>query len=157
MATRLIMAAAALAAIASPAMASENRVLKCNIWAARHGEASSGPALVANVPRAMTPIDLNAVQFEDKKLAKRVIVEGLFAERTPTDTLHVMARVVNCKKYPITIQLRSSFMDQNQMPLEASSMWKSVYLSPFGTAVYEERSISGPKVANYLIELRAPQ
>ena len=33
---------------------------------ARRAAPVAGPALVANVPKSMTPIDLNAVQFTDK-------------------------------------------------------------------------------------------
>lgn len=149
---RLILLAVALA-VSAPALAVENKPLKCKTYLARWAGSPGGPALVANVPRSMTPIDLNAVLFTDKKLGKSMIVEGLFAERTPVDNLRVMARLVNCTKKPMVVQARSNFMTEQQLPTEKASMWKTVYLSPLSTAVYEETSV-GPKVGAYLIELR---
>ena len=140
--------------VAAPALATENKTLSCKTYLARWAGSSGGPALVANVPRSMTPIDLNAVQFTDKKLGKKMIVEGLFAQRTAMDGLKVMARLVNCSKEPLVVQLRSNFMDANQLPTEAASAWKTVFLSPKATAVYEDNSIGRAPVASYLIELR---
>lgn len=113
--------------------------------------------MVANVARSMTPIDLNAVQMTDRRLWKSVIVEGLFARRTETDTLEVTARFVNCTKEPIVIQARSNFMDDMQVPTENASVWKTIFISPLATAVYQERSIATTKIANYLVELRSNQ
>ena len=67
------------------------------------------------------------------------------------------ARFVNCTKNPIVIQARSNFMDDQQVPTENASVWKTVFISPLATAVYQERSIGTTKVANYLIELRSNQ
>lgn len=139
------------------AEARENRPLKCSIGAARRDPPRSGPALVANVPRAMTPVDLNAVQMNDRDTWKKVIVEGLFAKRTEMNTLEVTARLVNCTKKPLVVQARSSFLDEAQSPAEPSSTWKPVYLSPLSTSVYQERSISPKGVQYYLVELRADQ
>ena len=140
--------------VATPALATENKVVKCRTYMARMAGSSGGPALVANVPSSMTPIAINAVLFTDKKLGKRMIVEGLFAQRTAMNGLRVMARLVNCSKESLVVQLRSNFMDANQLPTEAASAWKTVYLSPKATAVYEENSIGRAQVGAYLIELR---
>jgi len=136
------------------AEARENRMAKCNISAARAADASPGPALVANVPRSMTPIDLNAVLMTDKNARKSVVVEGLFARRTEMDTLEIIARFFNCTKKPVVLQVRSNFMDAAQIPTEQASVWKTVFLSPRATGVYEERSISTTNVQAYLVELR---
>lgn len=138
-----------------PAAARENRVLKCYAGRAHWAPSFGGPALVANIPRSLTPIDLNAVQMTDRKLEKSVIVEGLFARRTEVNTLQVTARFVNCTKTPIVIQARSSFMDEAQAPTEKSSIWKTIYISPLATQTYQETSIATTNVANYLIELRS--
>lgn len=140
--------------LAAPALATDNKTVNCKTYMARWAGSSGGPALVANVPRSMTPIDLNSVLFTDKKLGRKMIVEGLFAQRTAMDGLRVMARLVNCSKEPLVVQLRSNFMDVNQLPTEAASAWKTVYLSPKATAVYEENSIGRAQVVAYLIELR---
>lgn len=159
----LLIAAAALAGLGlalthqAPALARENRPLKCRISAARSDPPHGGPALVANVPRALTPIDLDAVQMNDRGVWKKVVVEGLFVNKTETGTLEVTARLVNCTKQPLVIQARSSFLNQAQAPAEASSVWKPVYISPLSTGIYQERSISPRGVDYFLIELRADQ
>lgn len=140
----------------APVAARENRPLKCRIGAARRAQAPVGPALVANVPRAMTPVSLDAVQMNDR-VWKKVIVEGLFARRTPTDTLEVMARLVNCTKEPLAVSVRSSFLDAGQAPTEPTSVWRIVHIAPLSMATYQERSIGMTNVAHYLIELRSDQ
>lgn len=157
----LAVAAAAVATLgivsSTGTQARENRMAKCSITAARAGETPPGPALVANVPRAMTPIDLNAVLMTDKAARRSVVVEGLFAQRTEMDTLQVTARFFNCTKKPIAIQVRSNFMDDMQIPTEPVSVWKSVFISPRSTAIYQETSIGQKKVGAYLVELRSSQ
>ncbi len=105
----------------------------------------------------MTPVDLNAVQMNDRGIWKKVIVQDLFARRTEADTLEVMARLVNCTKQPLVVQARSSFLDNGQFPTEAASAWKPVFISPLSMATYQERSIGARKVETYLIELRSDQ
>lgn len=141
--------------LSTEAGARENRTLKCKTSVARRSQATGGPALVANIPRAMTPIDLNAVQMTDRALTRAVLVEGLWAQRTEVDTLLVTARFVNCTKKPLVIQARSNFMDSAQIPTEPVSAWKTLYLPPLATTVYQERSIGMGKVAAYLVELRS--
>lgn len=146
---------ASLVPVSAPAR--ENRVVTCRTSAARAALGAGGPALVANVSRSMTPIDLNAVQMTDKALTRTMVVEGLWAQRTPTDALMVTARFVNCKDEPLVVQARSSFMDASQMPTENASMWRTVYIPARGTGTYQERSIGTRNVAAYLIELRRDQ
>lgn len=140
---------------AGQAGARENRVLKCKPSVARAAPAYPGPALVANIPRSMTPISLNAVQMTDRKLRRVMLVEGLFAMRTPANTLEVTARFVNCTKNDMVIQARSSFMDKNQIPTEPMSVWRNVVIPAYGTGVYQERSIGAEAVEAYLVELRS--
>lgn len=134
--------------------ARENRTLKCNISAARADPGSSGPALVANVPRSMTPISLNAVQMTDKTLRRKMVVEGLFAMRNEQNNIEVTARFVNCTTKDIVIQARSSFMDNAQRPTEKTSAWRNVTIPGRATGVYSERSIGGAKVEAFLVEIR---
>ena len=157
--TRATALTAVLAALACApnAQAAENRVVKCDTYAARHEPAPGGPALVANVARAMVPIDLNAVQMTDRKLTRAVLVEGLWARRTETDALMVTARLVNCTDKPLVVQARSSFIDRDQMPTEPASMWRTIFIAPRATGTYQERSIAAKPVAAYLIELRSEQ
>ena len=140
---------------ASIAEARDNRLLRCSVTAARTDPGKGGPVLVADVKRALTPIDLNAVLWTDVYSLRKVVLEGLFARRTETNTLEVTARFVNCTKKPVTIQVRSNFMDLAQAPTEPASVWKTIFLSPRSTSVYQEKSIGTDNVANYLIELRS--
>lgn len=140
---------------AGSASAAENQVVKCKTAKARKSAPYAGPALVANVPRSMTPIDLNAVQFTDKALARQVVVEGLFARRTETDTVEVTARFINCTGEPLQVQARSSFMDETQNPTEPTSVWSRVAIPAYGTGVYRERSMGRDEVKYYLVELTA--
>ena len=145
--------AASLALPASEGNARENRVVKCNTGKARKAGYYDGAALVANVPRSMTPIDLNAVQFTDEGLTRKMVVEGLFARRTETDTVEVSARFVNCTKRQITIRARSSFMDDVQYPVEPASAWQRITIQPFATGLYREKSMKRDEVKYYLIEI----
>lgn len=151
--------AIAIAAVgaAAPAYADENRVLKCKIGKARAQGRYHGPALVANVPKSMTPIDLEAVQMTDKAVTKSVIVEAMMARRTETNTLQVMTRLVNCTKDDIQVEARSSFMDADQMPTEPTSIWKRIFIPALSTGVYSESSIGRDKVATYFVEVRSAQ
>jgi hypothetical protein len=150
----LLLGMVPLAFAANMGEARENRTLKCNISAARADQGSSGPALVANVPRSMTPISLNAVQMTDKTLRRKMVVEGLFAMRNEADNIEVTARFVNCTTKDIVIQARSSFMDRNQLPTEKTSTWQNVAIPARATGVYSERSIGGAKVEHFLVEIR---
>lgn len=154
----LLLTAIAIGSLAAlPAHARENRPVKCDIGDAKRALSPGGPALVANVPSAMTPIDLNAVQMTDKKLAKQIVVEGVFARRTETNSVEVITRIVNCTKKTVTLDARSSFMDENQVPTEDSTFWKKVILSPKATGVYRGLSIGRDEVKYYLVEVRTSQ
>jgi hypothetical protein len=150
----LVLGLIPLAFAAKMGEARENRLVKCNISAARADPGQGGPALVANVPRSMTPITLNAVQMTDKTLRRKMVVEGLFAMRTEGENIEVVARFVNCTNKDIVVQARSSFMDKSQLPTEKSSIWENVYVPARGTGTYQERSIGGAKVEAFLVEIR---
>ena len=143
----------ALSAI-PPAHATDNQTLSCATWRARKAGPPPGAALVANIPKSMTPIALDAVLYTDKKLERKVMVQALYARRTANDTLEVMARFVNCTSKPLQIEARSSFMDDQLMPTEKNSVWKPVFLQGKATAVYNEFSISRDEISHYLIEIR---
>lgn len=142
---------------AAPAQARENRPVKCDIGDAKAAPSPGGPALVANVPSSMTAIDLNAVQMTDKKLAKRVVVEAMFARRTETNSVEVITRFVNCTKKVVELDARSSFMDADQVPTEDSTFWKKVILQPKATGVYRGLSLGRDDVKYYLVEVRTSQ
>lgn len=150
-------AVAAGALFAVTAEARENRPVTCDMWDAKRSVSPGGPALVANVSTAMTPIDLNAVQMTDRKLAGKVLVEAIFARRTETNSVEVITRFVNCSKKVVELDARSSFMDADQVPTEDSTFWKKVILSPKATGVYRALSIGRDEVKYYLVEARSSQ
>ena len=139
--------------LCAPIFAAE-ALIQCDFYQQEKAQRNPGPALVAQVPAAMTPINLNAVQITDRKIARKIMIQGVYARRTPTNTLEVMTRMVNCTDYPQHLQLRSSFMDDQQFPIENTSAWQRVFLEPRSAGVYQESSIGTLDVAYFLIELK---
>jgi hypothetical protein len=119
------------------------------------GNAATGPALVGQDYGArMIPIPLDAVQYTDKSIAKRVAVQSMYAQRNDANNVSVGARFVNCSNQSVALGVRTSFMDAKQRPTEASSAWKMVYVPPKATATYDEISVDRDRVQHYLIEVR---
>jgi len=115
-----------------------------------------GPALVG-LPYGMqhSPIPLNSVQFASQGAASQVAIQGLYAARTPTDTVEVTLRMVSCIDTPQMVRVRTSFLRDNQAPAEAVSAWREVWVPARATATYAELSTSR-NAAAYLIEIAAP-
>lgn len=131
--------------------ASAQNVVKCDFRGFKK-LGPSGPAIVSGVKGAMTPIALNSVQIIDKNIAKKILPQAVFARRTDTGTLEVMARLINCTDYPQEVLVRTSFMDPDQFPAEPETAWQRVFLQPRSTAVYSEMSTS-MDIGYYLIEV----
>ena len=112
-----------------------------------------GPALVGlKYGTQATPIPLDSVQFSGWGAERSVAVQALYASRTPTNTVQVVARFVSCADTPSTIQVRASFLDADQAPSEPTSAWQTVYLEPHLTATYTVNSVS-TGASDYLIEI----
>lgn len=148
----LILAMGAIAAVAGTPAYAENQVVKCKVGVARRAPIA-GDTLTANVAGSMKPVALDSVQFTDKKLSKSMLVEGIYTRRTETNTVEVMARLVNCTKKPLQVKARTSFLDAQQFPTESTSQWRTVFLPPLGFGVFSEKSIGKNDVANFLIEM----
>ena len=153
-----VLAALALGALLSPGAAWAQKPvrpqaqLKCDFYKANRPVGTA--AVIAPVTRdAFTPIPLESVQLIDKSLSRKIVAQGVEARRTETDTVEVVARVVNCGKDPLQLQLRTSFLSATQSPTEPTSSWQRIYVAPKSTGVYTEKSISRD-VAHYLIEVR---
>ncbi len=113
----------------------------------------SGPALVGqSYGMAMTPLPVNSVQFGSRSASQVMAVQSLFAERSPTDTVQVVARFVSCADRATAVRVRTSFLRASLAPSEPPSAWKTVYLEPRATAVYTELSVA-TDVAHYLLEV----
>ncbi len=142
---------AALAGSGCVAPPPASPVVQCT-WP-RPAGAPPGDALVALNYDAMTPIPTDAVQFTNEALAREVVVQHLSAHRTPTNTVQVSARLVNCTDYPVVVDSRLHFMDANHMPLEDVSVWQRVVLRPRALGQIQESSMSHG-VEHYVVELR---
>jgi uncharacterized lipoprotein YmbA len=111
-----------------------------------------GSALVAQDYGAITAIPLDAVQYTDA-LKRKVVVQMLSAGRTPTNTVQVTARLVNCTNDSLTVGVRTNFMDAREVPTEAQSVWQNVILQPKAMGLYQTSSMS-KGVEHYVLELR---
>lgn len=129
------------------------QVLKCAPSKALRAKAAPAPLLTPLVKGAFTPVPLETVQFVDPAILRQVMVQTVAAQRTATDTVQVMARLVNCTSTPIQLQARTSFLSAGLGPAEPTSAWRPLFLQPRSTGVYEEKSTS-TQVGHYLIELR---
>lgn len=131
-------------------------MVECSVPRSR--PAPKGPAMVGHeYGMKMSPIPLDAVQFTEQRIANTVAVQALYASRTPTETVQVTARFVNCTEQPIAVRARTSFLRASQAPSEPISAWQTVYLSPKATGIYTESSIGRGDVTNYLVELASDQ
>jgi hypothetical protein len=151
---RLALALAGLIALGLAAPASAQVAagpLKCNF---RKAKSKPGAAVLAPPVKApFTPVPLESVQLIDRSLTKAVQVQSVAARRTETDTVEVVARLVNCTKDPLRIQARVSFLATDMAPTEPTSGWRQVFLDPTTLGVYSEKSTS-VSAAHYLIEVR---
>jgi len=112
-------------------------------------------ALVPVQPGTMTPIPLNSVSFSDSFTAETVLVQYTGAQRTPSGTVEVTTRMVNCTDYPLVIEGRTNFFDEGQRPGESVSGWQKVHLPPRSVGHYSEMSIDTKRLQTYLTELRS--
>lgn len=144
--------AGVLAAGAASAQVRPQDQLKCDFSKANRPQAAQA-VMEPLVRGAFKPIPLESLQIIDKKLSRKIVAQGIEARRTETDTVEVVARVVNCGKDPLQLQLRTTFLTATQSPSEPTSSWQRIFLAPKSTGVYSEKSISRD-VAHYLIEVR---
>lgn len=112
-----------------------------------------GPALVAHEYGEMSSIPLNAVQFTNPQLTEKMVVQTLTSSRTPTNTVQVYARMVNCTDVPLVLGVRTHFLDEDQAESEPETAWRKVFIQPHALGNYKESSLTA-KVVNYLIEIR---
>jgi hypothetical protein len=113
-----------------------------------------GPVIVAPVPGTMTEVPLNSVSFTDRSITNKVLVQSTGARRTPTNTVEVMVRVVNCTDFPLQIEARTNFLTPEQAPAEPVSAWQRVFLAARSLNTYQEKSISTSQVGSFLVEMR---
>ena len=147
---------AAALGVSSHSHAEDTRV-KCDFAKVEQAEkAMRGrePALIGSVQGAMTPVALDSVYVIDSAIRRKVMAQDLFARRTPSGSIELVARIVNCTDHPLQVQGRTSFMDSTKFPTENPSAWQTVFIEPRSFGTYREVSIGRDQVAYYLIELQ---
>lgn len=112
-----------------------------------------GSALVANQYGSISPIPLDAVQYTDRELTRQVAAQSLHARRSPTNTVEISARFINCTDAPLVLGARTNFMDGAERAVEAPSAWKNVVMQPRAMGDYQESSLT-TQVEHYVVELR---
>lgn len=151
-AARACVLAAAVVALVTGCASGPQLVLSCG---SVQDPKASGPAMVGlDYGAEMKPVPIDAVIFGDKALTKKVAVQSLNAGRTAGDTVQVTARFANCTAKPVTLGVRTQFMDKAQRPTEQPSAWRPVTVQPKSFAVYSESSVATAEVDHYLVELR---
>lgn len=115
----------------------------------------SGPA-PAEAPGqpGPTPMPVNSVNITDFGMTNKIWVESTNARRTPTGTVEVWARLVNCTDFPLQIEGRTHFLDEARAPAEEASAWSRVFLPPRTHGVYREASTGVGAVRFYYVEVR---
>ena len=117
------------------------------------GAPISGPALVGKeFGMQISPIPLNAVLYTDSGIARQSAVQHISSHETETGTVAVLTRFMNCSDEYQHLRVRTSFLDQRQVPVEKPTAWQSVYVQARATGVYRESSIL-PNARYFLIEV----
>lgn len=164
-APKLIKAGAALIALvtiaSSAASAADQGTIACNfrvLTAAQRAAqtdvaAHRVPGLLGQITDTMTPLPLDGVYVSDPAVQRKIMVQDVLARRTPTKSVEVLTRIVNCTDYPLQILGRTSFLDASQFPTESPSAWQPIFLQPHSVGTYKQVSIGGASVSSYLIEM----
>lgn len=126
----------------------------CDFNAQMAQRQAPAPAAVPQQPAVMTPMPLNSVNITDYGITNKVMVESTNARRSPTGTVEVWARLLNCTDFPLQVEGRTHFLDEGRAPAEDVSAWNRVHLPPRSYAVYRESSTSVQAVRYYYVEVR---
>lgn len=131
----------------------------CDMEAYRQAFANppEGEVMVPPSPGTISPMPLNTVNITDQAIIQKVIVQASNATRTPTGTVEVWARLVNCTDFPLQIEGRTNFLTAGQAPAEPATAWTRVMLPARSIGTYSAKSIASDQVATYLVEIREGQ
>lgn len=105
-----------------------------------------------------TGIQMDTVAILDPSLwnkkSYKISIEGNGARRTPTDTVEVWTQIRNHTGYPLQIEWRVQFFDQNKAPVEGPTAWQRVQLPPQALSVCRQSSLGTENLNHYYIEIR---
>ena len=91
---------------------------------------------------------------KDKTKRAKIAVEKTNSRRSPTGTLEVWAVLRNRTDYPLQIEGRTQFFDNDKAPSEGPTAWQRVYLPPQSVATYKEFSTKIQNINYYYVEIR---
>lgn len=127
----------------------------CDFSKAPYGSAPRGyGVLVPAIADTLHPIALSTVSITDLALLRRVVVQDVKALRTQSGQLKVYARIVNCTDFPMILEVRTQYLDANQVIAEPVTGWRRMHLPARTLGNYQETSIMKPMPDSFLIELR---
>ena len=118
------------------------------------GEGSYGATRVHSPMSPQTRVQLNNVALLDASIAGKLAVERSGARRNPTGTLEAWATLRNRTDFPIQVEGRVQFFDENEAPVEGPTTWQRIYLPPQGISHYKESSYKVYGISYYFIEIR---
>ncbi len=114
----------------------------------------TGEVMVPVVPGTISDMPLNTVNITSGGLLRKIMVQATNAGRTDTGQVEVWARFVNCTDFALQIEARTHFFTATQAPAEPETAWSRQIVGAHKIFTYTTKSISGPNVASYLIEVR---
>lgn len=100
--------------------------------------------------------DLAEWTGRDWSSRSEIAIQKHGARRTETSALETIVEVRNRTDKNLTVELRSTYYDEQQLPLGNPSAWQPLNLPPQGTANYSEKSLQ-PNAVHYLVEVRRGQ
>lgn len=128
-------------------------VFGCNQYRYKTTEGSYAPTQVRDPNLPGTQIRWNNVSILDASIAGKIFVEGTGTSRTATNTLAVWSVFRNRTDYPLQLEVRTTFYDHGQAPLEGPTAWQRLILPPNSAMHYKEYS-TRVDVGYYHIEAR---
>lgn len=149
----LAMAALAIAALSLPACAlrREGPALGTQAGTKRQGIYETPMDTVVVLDR-----DLAEWTGRDWSSRSEIAIQKHGARRSETSALETVVEVRNRTDNNLTVELRSTYYDEQQLPLGEPSAWRPLNLPPQGTASYKEMSLQTNAV-HYLVEVRRGQ
>jgi hypothetical protein len=115
---------------------------------------AAGPVILGPLPGTLSPVPLNTVRVIDPRIGNKVLPQSAMARHTETGTVEVQSRLVNCTDFPLQVEGRTIFLDENNFNVEPPSAWQRVFLPPRALGQYGEKSTDIQRVKNFTIELR---
>lgn len=116
-------------------------------------EGTFAPTQIRDPNLPGTQIRLNSVSVLDRSIANKVFVEGSGSSRTATNTLQVWSTFRNRTDYPLQLEVRVSFYDAAQAPMDGPTQWQRIQLPGNGTAHFKDFSTK-VNIGYYHVEVR---